>query len=324
MKIPKTIYAWVFIALLCGAGCDSKETRGAALDPPAPAPGPTTPAPGNTPAPTPEPVPTELLPAAAGKLNVVAAFPGPGEPQVALVSPISVELDGSLIQGADLTAAIRVQSPTGAVAGTITQVAPDTLVFRPTHLWSPDTVYKVALDPDLISAAGLPVNEDAGWEFTTVPDLYMTQQTVIDECMSEQDMEMLAAVNRARSTARACGENTRPAVGKLVWNCLLQQAALAHSEDMANNDFFSHTGSDGSTVGVRITRTGYVWSHAAENLAAGQRTVATAMDGLLKSPGHCDNIMSANYAEFGSAFSSNTESYYQRYWTQNFARAFRF
>src|SRR5690606_19113896 len=127
----------------------------------------------------------------------------------------------------------------------------------------------------------------------TVADVYITPQRVIDECMSDLDVEMLAAVNQARILARNCGENYRPAVGKLAWNCQLQQAAITHSEDMAANDFFDHTGSDGSSVGDRITRTGYLWSRAGENLAAGQRTVAVVMDGLLKSPGHCDNIMAA-------------------------------
>jgi uncharacterized protein YkwD len=320
----KTIFpsGIIAIALVCSAGCDSKETKGAAFYPPTSAPGPTAPAPGNAPAPVPEPTPE--LTTVAGKLNVVAAFPGPDEPQVALVSPISVELDEGLIQGADLTNAIRVQSPTGTVAGSITQEASNTLVFRPTNLWTPDTAYSVAMDSGLMSATGLTINTDATWQFTTVPDLYMTPQAVIDECMSDLDMEMLAAVNQARIVARSCGENPRPAVGKLIWNCRLQQAAIVHSEDMANNDFFSHTGSDGSNAGDRITRTGYVWSHAGENLAAGYHTVGTAMAGLLRSPDHCDNIMSSHYTEFGSAYRTNSDSSLQRYWTQNFGRAFRF
>jgi len=37
-------------------------------------------------------------------------------------------------------------------------------------------------------------------------------------------------------------------------------AARRHSDDMAANDFVSHTGSDGSTVGLRVTAQGYSWS----------------------------------------------------------------
>jgi uncharacterized protein YkwD len=157
------------------------------------------------------------------------------------------------------------------------------------------------------------------WQFSTVADVYTTPQVVIDECMSDLDVEMLAAVNQARTTARNCGENPRPAVGKLVWNCRLQQAAISHSEDMASTNFFGHTGSDGSNVADRISRTGYLWSRAGENLAAGHKTVTRVMEDLLASPGHCENIMSPHYTEFGFGFRSNNDTDYVRYWTQNFA-----
>jgi hypothetical protein len=39
----------------------------------------------------------------------------------------------------------------------------------------------------------------------------------------------------------------------------LTQAALVHSDDMVANNFFSHTGSDGSSAGQRATAAGYAW-----------------------------------------------------------------
>jgi uncharacterized protein YkwD len=297
------------IILAMGAGCDSKDKDSVVI-----------PGAGNPNSPIPEPIPTDQLPSEDGKLNVTAAFPGPGEPRVALVSAISVRFDGNLIQGLDLSRAIQLQSPAGAVTGTITQTEPDTLVFRPTQLWSPTTVYSITLDPALMSADGLPLVDDVSWQFITVADVYTTSQAVIDGCMSDLDVEMLAAVNLARSQARSCGSNSRPAVAKLAWNCRIQQAAIGHSEDMATHDFFEHTGSDGSSVGDRVTRAGYVWSSVGENISAGQRTVATVMTGLLNSPGHCENIMSPNFTEFGFGYRTNPEAFYERYWTQNFGR----
>jgi len=313
---------------LCGAmamaivgttGCDSKDDEPAASRPTG-----TQPTPGNSPVSSPEPLPTDSLPFEAGKLNVVAAFPGPGEPRVALVSPISVQFDADVMQESALASAIAVSSAAGAIEGSISLEQQDTLVFRPANLWQPETVYTVAVDSALMSVDGLEMTGDTTWQFKTIADVYTTPQDVIDGCMSDLDVEMLAAVNRARIETRDCGENTRPAVGKLVWNCLLQQAAITHSEDMANNNFFDHTGSDGSKSGDRITRTGYVWSHSGENLAAGQRTVATVMNDLLDSPGHCDNIMYPHYTEFGFGLRTNDAAFYTRYWTQNFARPFRF
>jgi uncharacterized protein YkwD len=55
----------------------------------------------------------------------------------------------------------------------------------------------------------------------------------------------------------------------LAANAALATAAQAHSNDMANNNFFSHTGSDGSNPGQRISRAGYSWYTYGENIAAG-------------------------------------------------------
>ena len=46
-------------------------------------------------------------------------------------------------------------------------------------------------------------------------------------------------------------------------------AARCHSVDMAENDFFSHTGSDGSNFSQRMRDAGYTGSPRAENIAAG-------------------------------------------------------
>ncbi len=307
------------MALACG-GCDSSDTKSASV--PAPVSGPDAPPPGGQ-VPPPAPVPTDPLPTEDGKLNVAAAFPGPGEIRVALVSPISVQFDADLMQGLELNQAITVASAAGPLPGSVTRPEADLLVFRPTGLWAPSTVYTITVDPALMSSEGLALSDGTTWQFTTIADIYTTSQAVIDECMSDLDVEMLAAVNQARTIARSCGPNARPAVGKLIWNCRLQQAAITHSEDMATNDFFEHAGSDGSSVSDRVTRTGYVWSHVGENLAAGQRTVTIVMESLLSSPGHCENIMSGHYTEFGFGYRINPDSFYRHYWTQNFARPFR-
>ncbi|MEE1673760.1 CAP domain-containing protein [Agarivorans aestuarii] len=131
---------------------------------------------------------------------------------------------------------------------------------------------------------------------------------------------MLDAVNQARSVGRDCGDTFYPAVAALTSNLKLQLAAEEHSNNMANYDFFSHTGLDGSSVATRVSRQGYSWSNVGENIAAGQRSVEAAMNGWLNSSGHCANIMNANYRELGAAKAENASSSYGIYWTQVFAR----
>lgn len=131
--------------------------------------------------------------------------------------------------------------------------------------------------------------------------------------------EILALVNRARSTSRTCGSSTYRAVKPLTLDSRLNAAAQGHATDMAAADYFSHTGRDDSSVADRVTRQGYAWSAVGENIAAGQRTAAEVMDGWLASPGHCRNIMNGTYTELGVGKATNTASTYQVYWVQNFA-----
>jgi uncharacterized protein YkwD len=151
-------------------------------------------------------------------------------------------------------------------------------------------------------------------------NLGSTPQAVIDQCMSDNDKEMLTQVNNARSQARNCGTVNYKATVALSWNCTLENVADEHSRDMGDNNFFSHTGSDGLSVGDRVTNAGYDWTAAGENIAAGQPTIDAVMTAWLDSPGHCANIMYPSYTEIGVASYAVSGSDYPIYWTQDFAR----
>jgi uncharacterized protein YkwD len=103
-----------------------------------------------------------------------------------------------------------------------------------------------------------------------------------------------------------------PPVPELTWNGQLEQAALNHSIDMYQNDYFSHTGLNGSDPGKRITAAGYTWRTYGENIAKGQSSEQAVMDAWLKSEGHCKNIMGRNFREMGLGRAGNL-------WTQVFA-----
>ena len=105
----------------------------------------------------------------------------------------------------------------------------------------------------------------------------------------------------------------------MSWNSKLFDAAAAHSADMANNNYFSHTGQNGSNFGQRITAAGYAWKAAAENIAAGQSSTQQVMESWLQSPGHCSNIMSKAYTEVAVSCVQNASSAYKRYWAMELA-----
>ena len=140
--------------------------------------------------------------------------------------------------------------------------------------------------------------------------------------VNSNDQAMLDLVNQARAQARDCGTVSFTAAEPLSWNCQLMEAAKIHSIDMADNDFFSHSGSDGLQVNDRVTETGYDWRAVGENIAAGYPNEAAAVAALLDSPGHCENIMNPAYKEFGSAAEFTNRRVFPSYWTQVFATEF--
>lgn len=125
--------------------------------------------------------------------------------------------------------------------------------------------------------------------------------------------ELLALVNEERAKGANCGGQELEPAPPLVWNALLADAALMHSEDMAKRGYLDHTSPDGHTVSDRLAAVGYSFSTWGENIAMGQTSPQAAMASWMKSPGHCRNIMSADFTEFGAGE-------YQRYWTQVFGR----
>ncbi|MCY7353049.1 MAG: CAP domain-containing protein [Cytophagaceae bacterium] len=135
---------------------------------------------------------------------------------------------------------------------------------------------------------------------------------------SALEEDVLRYVNQARSAPCQCGTQTYPAAPALQLNTLLNTASQKHATDMATYNYFSHTGRDGSLPWDRMRREGYIWRRAAENIAAGYTTARAVVDGWLKSPGHCANIMNANLKDLGVGYAYTSTSRYRYYWVNDF------
>lgn len=122
---------------------------------------------------------------------------------------------------------------------------------------------------------------------------------------------MLRLVNEVRHKGCQCGDTYYPPAPSLLWDDRLEDAAQHHSDDMLKNNYFSHTEADGSNGGMRIERAGYNWMAYGENVGMGYRNEKEVLEGWIKSPGHCKNIMNKQYKEMGVARAGN-------YWTQDF------
>ncbi len=84
------------------------------------------------------------------------------------------------------------------------------------------------------------------------------------------------------------------------------RAAAVHADDMLAHDYFEHVGSDGSTSSTRVAAIGYRYRVVGENIAFGPENVTQAVQGWLKSPSHCENIMDPRFSDTGIAFAASS------------------
>lgn len=97
----------------------------------------------------------------------------------------------------------------------------------------------------------------------------------------------------------------------LYWAYPLNQSARYHSQDMHDNNYFSHDSQDGTSAGDRIARW-YNESGTGENIAYGYADAwQVMMEGWMCSDGHRSNIMTGMWTELGTGV-VNT------HYTQNF------
>jgi uncharacterized protein YkwD len=93
----------------------------------------------------------------------------------------------------------------------------------------------------------------------------------------------------------------------------LAQVARNYSRQMAEQNFFSHTGSDGSTLEKRVRAGGIYYWVVGENLFKSKnisQPVSPAIDGWMKSPGHRENILRPFFSETGVGVWRVGNSYY--------------
>ena len=137
--------------------------------------------------------------------------------------------------------------------------------------------------------------------------------TILDEAL-------LGLVNEARALARMCGDSIYESAPPVTWNCALKEAATGHAVDMGENNFFSHTGSDGLRINHRVDEVGYDWLMVGENIAVGQQTAQQVIAAWLASPAHCATIMNKGFEQTATAVHLPQGSDYSIYWAMVMAK----
>ncbi|MBL9021985.1 MAG: CAP domain-containing protein [Myxococcales bacterium] len=114
-------------------------------------------------------------------------------------------------------------------------------------------------------------------------------------------------------------------LGALAACTSLNRAAQGHSEDMRDNNYFSHTGLNGSTPWDRSCDACYELgcgpqTAMAENIAAGNSGAQATFDQWKNSPGHNANMLGSSFTMIGIGRATGGGQY-GSYWTNVFGGA---
>ena len=112
-------------------------------------------------------------------------------------------------------------------------------------------------------------------------------------------------------------ERARRHLPRLHTSGRLNRSAQGWTTAMVRHESFSH----GADFAARITAVGFDWSTVGENIATGYRTPAGVVKAWMQSTGHCQNILSPNFADVGTGVSGRAVPGFGSAagtWTQDF------
>ncbi|MGZ0050721.1 CAP domain-containing protein [Brevibacillus gelatini] len=103
----------------------------------------------------------------------------------------------------------------------------------------------------------------------------------------------------------------------LTWDEQVAAVARAHSNDMAQHNYFSHHSPTTGSPFDRLKKAGIRYSYAGENIAYGQLDGIEVHMGWMNSSGHRQNLLNPNYRQLGVGVVIKDG---QPFYTQNFIR----
>ena len=144
----------------------------------------------------------------------------------------------------------------------------------------------------------------------TNPDLIYPGQVITitnaDTGVLQYEREVVRLVNEIRA---------KNGLKELTEDWELSRVARYKSQDMKDNNYFSHTSPVYGSPFNMIKNFGISYKSAAENIAKGQKTPQAVVDAWMNSSGHRANILNSTYTKIGVGYVASGN-----YWTQMFIR----
>ena len=168
-------------------------------------------------------------------------------------------------------------------------------------LWKIASLYKVGVS-ELIAANPQIPN----------PDLIYIGQNINIPAISgyrAMEQEIIRLVNQERANR---------GISQLNENWEVSRVARIKSQDMIDNNYFSHNSPIYGSPFKMLTDFGIRYTQAAENIASGQQTAQQVMNSWMNSSGHRANILNSNFNQIGVGIARRNSGPY--YFTQLFIR----
>lgn len=158
--------------------------------------------------------------------------------------------------------------------------------------------------PEIEAAPGHPAAPVPTPPVSETPPGNSIEQGAPNASISAIEQEVLRLTNIERQNA---------GLAPLAIDENLMNSAREKSKDMSKNNYFSHTSPTYGSPFDQMKTFGVTYRAAAENIAYGQRSAQEVVRAWMDSPGHRQNILTANFTHIGIGYDANGH-----YWTQQF------
>ncbi len=168
---------------------------------------------------------------------------------------------------------------------------------------SGDSMWKIAVKYEV----GLSEIKGANPQIAN-PDLIYPGQVLnipkTDTAVVNYENEVIRLVNEIR---------VKNGLNALIPDWELSRVARYKSQDMKDNNYFSHTSPVYGSPFNMMKKFGISYKTAAENIAKGQKTPQAVVNSWMNSSGHRANILNPSYKKIGVGYVASGN-----YWTQMF------
>ena len=168
---------------------------------------------------------------------------------------------------------------------------------------SGDSMWKIAVKYEVGLSEIINANPHISDPALIYPGQIITIPT-LESGVRNYEKEVIRLVNQIR---------TERGLGTLTEDWELSRVARIKSQDMKDNNYFSHTSPIYGSPFTMMKNFGISYRSAAENIAKGQKTPQAVVNAWMNSSGHRANILNKSYKKIGVGYVPNG-----RYWTQMF------